>query len=130
LWEQTGETPERLDGLRLALDISDAAFAATLCDVFRAAGAVIVTDQPDVVLLDAEPWSLNRAAVLTTQIARIAPTPVVAFSAWTTPDVVAECLAKGVAAVVPKLDPTAWTIALAEVSHAANSPAPQGVVKD
>jgi CheY-like chemotaxis protein len=130
LWQQAGETVARLDGLRLAMDMSDAAFAATLRDLFRTAGADIVTDQPDVVLVDADPWNADRAAVLTTQIARIAPTPVVAFSAWTTPEVVAECLATGIAAIVPKLDPTAWTIALAEVSHAANSPAPQGVVKD
>lgn len=130
LWEQAGETVVRLDGLRIAMDIPDATFAATLRHEFHAAGASIVTDQPDVVLMDADPWSRDRAAALTAQIARIAPATAVAFSAWTTPEVVAEGLATGVAAVVPKLDPAAWAIALAEVSRAANSPAPQGVVKD
>lgn len=114
LWEQASLQSPRLDGVRVSIAMSDPAFAATIRDVATSAGATVVEERPDVVLVDADPWSAALAATLADVVTRVAPATVVAFSAWTTPELLAACRESGVAAVLPKLDPSAGLAGLAK----------------
>ncbi|MDZ4689087.1 MAG: hypothetical protein SH850_28770 [Planctomycetaceae bacterium] len=107
LWEQTTPDQSSLAGLAVSLRMADHHFSAMLGETLIDIGATVVqyaSDDVDAVLVDADPWSPDRARALAEVVQDVSPIPVIALSGWTIPELASEVQACGVLGVCSKFD--------------------------
>lgn len=85
--EQELSEPMALTGLTVAVFVSDAALAEMLRAALVSAGANLAESSADVVdfvLIDVDPWNIDRSAAVRQLVEEVAPSMVLGLTAWPT----------------------------------------------
>ncbi|HET6426247.1 MAG TPA: hypothetical protein VFG20_21325 [Planctomycetaceae bacterium] len=118
LWQHTEFSPPVSPAAARTVcleELTDPALAATLSEWLRCAGHRVDSQDADIVLLDADPWSPFLRDRLIRALARRSRSLAVALTAWNTPSLREELAAIGITHVADKLSPESLLRVLSEV---------------
>jgi hypothetical protein len=88
---------------RILIDSPDSAYRRFLVEQFAEAGHIVVSDNPSVLMFDADPWGSSRAAALQALTDRYPQAISFALASLIQPPLVEELQGLGIESVLPKL---------------------------